>query len=85
MIRDIHRDYLDAGARLQIVNSFALARHVLEPIGLGADFEALKRRAVALCEQAARRWLRTGVQIVGCCCGIVSAHIRRLGGKLAHS
>jgi S-methylmethionine-dependent homocysteine/selenocysteine methylase len=52
VIRDIHRDYLDAGARLHIVNSFALAQHVLEPIGLGADFEALNRRSVALFDQA---------------------------------
>jgi len=55
VIRDIHRDYLDAGARLHIINSFALARHVLEPIGLGADFEALNRRALALFEQAVER------------------------------
>jgi S-methylmethionine-dependent homocysteine/selenocysteine methylase len=52
VIRDIHRDYLDAGARLHIVNSFALARHVLEPIGLGAQFTALNRRAVELFDEA---------------------------------
>ena len=52
VIRDIHREYLEAGARLHIVNSFALARHVLEPIGLGADFEALNRRAVELFDEA---------------------------------
>jgi homocysteine S-methyltransferase len=52
VIRDIHRDYLDAGARLHIVNSFALARHVLEPIGLDGEFAALNRRAVALFDEA---------------------------------
>jgi S-methylmethionine-dependent homocysteine/selenocysteine methylase len=52
VIRDIHREYIEAGARLHIVNSFALARHVLEPIGLGADFEALNRRAVELFDEA---------------------------------
>ena len=36
-------------------------------------------------EQAAERWLQAGVQIVGGCCGIGPAHIRRLGGKLTHS
>jgi S-methylmethionine-dependent homocysteine/selenocysteine methylase len=52
VIRDIHREYIEAGARLHIVNSFALARHVLEPIGLGADFEGLNRRAVELFDEA---------------------------------
>ena len=32
-------------------------------------------------EQAAQQWLQAGVQIVGGCCGIGPAHIRRLGGK----
>ena len=36
-------------------------------------------------EQAAQRWLQAGVQIVGGCCGIGPAHIRRLGSKLLHS
>ena len=52
VIQHIHRDYLAAGARLHIVNSFALARHVLEPIGLGADFERLNRRAMTLFDDA---------------------------------
>lgn len=52
VIRDIHRDYLEAGARLHIVNSFALARHVLEPIGLGVEFAALNRRALELLDAA---------------------------------
>jgi homocysteine S-methyltransferase len=52
VIRDIHREYIEAGARLHIINSFALARHVLEPIGLGADFEVLNRRAVELFDEA---------------------------------
>jgi S-methylmethionine-dependent homocysteine/selenocysteine methylase len=52
VIRDIHQEYIEAGAHLHIVNSFALARHVLEPIGLGTDFEALNRRAVELFDEA---------------------------------
>ena len=55
VIREIHQEYIEAGARLHIVNSFALARHVLEPIGLGADFEALNRRAVTLFDEAVDR------------------------------
>jgi len=54
-VRRVHEDYIRAGAELHIVNSFALARHVLEPLGLGGEFEALNRRAVALFDDAAAR------------------------------
>ncbi len=52
VIRDVHRDYIEAGARIHIVNSFALARHVLEPLGLAAEFEAMNRQAVGLFDEA---------------------------------
>lgn len=55
VVRGVHQDYLRAGAELHIVNSFALAPHVLEPLGLGAEFERLNRRAVDLFEQAVAR------------------------------
>jgi homocysteine S-methyltransferase len=54
IVRDTHADYIRAGAELHIVNSFALARHVLEPLGLGDEFESLNRRAVALFDEAAK-------------------------------
>jgi homocysteine S-methyltransferase len=53
VIRRVHTDYIKAGAKLHIVNSFALARHVLEPLGLGDEFEQLNRRAVSLFDDAA--------------------------------
>ena len=52
VIREIHTDYLRAGARLHIVNSFALARHVLEPLGLGDDFARFNREAVRCFDDA---------------------------------
>lgn len=55
VIRAVHEDYIRAGAKLHIVNSFALARHVLEPIGLGAEFEYLNRQAVVLFNDAVTR------------------------------
>ncbi len=55
VIREIHEDYIKAGARLHIINSFALARHVLEPLGLGHEFENLNRRAMALFNDAVTR------------------------------
>jgi len=53
IVRRVHEDYIRAGAELHIVNSFALARHVLEPLGLGDQFAALNRRAVELFIEAA--------------------------------
>lgn len=54
VVRGVHADYIKAGAKLHIVNSFALARHVLEPLGLGDQFEQLNRQAVGLFEDAAK-------------------------------
>ena len=53
IVGQTHADYIRAGSRLHIVNSFALARHVLEPLGLGPEFEFLNRRAVQLFDDAA--------------------------------
>jgi S-methylmethionine-dependent homocysteine/selenocysteine methylase len=55
VIRETHEDYIRAGARLHIVNSFALARHVLDAVGLGGEFEQLNRRAVTLFDEAVGR------------------------------
>ncbi len=52
VIQQTHEDFLRAGARLHIVNSFALARHVLEPVGLGRQFEYLNQHCVVLFNQA---------------------------------
>ena len=52
VVRQVHTDYIDAGAKLHIVNSFALARHVLEPLGIGALVQSLNRKSVLLCEEA---------------------------------
>ncbi|MGD8420981.1 MAG: homocysteine S-methyltransferase family protein [Gammaproteobacteria bacterium] len=54
IVRETHEDYIRAGAELHIVNSFALARHVLEPLGLGDRFETLNRRAVTLFDEAVK-------------------------------
>ena len=59
VIRNIHEDYIRAGAEIHIVNSFSTARHVLEPAGFGDKVEEFNRRAVpALCP-----WRRLGGQI----------------------
>lgn len=51
-LRAVHDDYIAAGAEIQTVNSFALARHVLEPAGLGGAVESYNRQAVELCRTA---------------------------------
>ena len=37
VVRQIHRDYLDAGAELIIANTFATHRHALEVAGVADD------------------------------------------------
>ena len=55
VVRDIHEDYIRAGAEIHIVNSFSTARHVLEPAGFGDKVEEFNRRAVELCREAVAR------------------------------
>ena len=52
VVRDVHCDYLDAGAQIHIVNSFALGKHVLQAVGMGDQFIKLNRRSVELFDQA---------------------------------
>lgn len=52
VLRGIHVDYIRAGARIIIANTFATHRHVLEAAGVAEDFVAHNRRAVELAVQA---------------------------------
>jgi S-methylmethionine-dependent homocysteine/selenocysteine methylase len=51
-VREVHEDYIRAGADVIITNTFATARHVLEPAEMGEQFRELNTRAVTLAEQA---------------------------------
>jgi len=51
-VREVHEDYISAGADVIITNTFATARHVLEPAGMGERFRELNIRAVALAKEA---------------------------------
>lgn len=55
VIRQIHEDYIEAGADILITNSFGASRHVLEPAGLGDQVAALNRRSVQLAHAARER------------------------------
>lgn len=45
----VHADYIRGGAHMHITNSFALARHVLEPAGFGDEVESFNALSVSLC------------------------------------
>jgi S-methylmethionine-dependent homocysteine/selenocysteine methylase len=51
-VREVHEDYVRAGADVIITNTFPTSRHVLEPAGLGDRFRELNALAVELAKQA---------------------------------
>lgn len=51
-VREVHEDYIRAGADVIITDTFATSRHVLEPAGLGGRFRELNVRAVTLAKEA---------------------------------
>jgi S-methylmethionine-dependent homocysteine/selenocysteine methylase len=51
-VREVHEDYVRAGADVITTNTFATARHVLEPAGMGERLRELNARAVALAKEA---------------------------------
>ena len=52
VVRAVHEDYIAAGAEVIITNTFGTARFLLEPAGLGEEFENINRNAVQLAIQA---------------------------------
>jgi len=68
IIRQVHADYIRAGAEVIITNTFASARHMLAPVGFGEQVEALNRRAVDLANQARAQAAAHPVAIAGSIC-----------------
>lgn len=52
LLRQIHLDYIEAGADIITTNTFSTARHVLEATALGKETERINRTAVRLARQA---------------------------------
>ncbi len=52
VVRAVHEDYIAAGAEVIITNTFGTTRFLLEPAGLGREFENINRNAVRLAIQA---------------------------------
>ena len=64
-LREIHEDYIRAGADVIIANTFAASRHCLEPIGHGDDVERANRLAVEVARAARERAAETEVAVAG--------------------
>ncbi len=64
-VREVHEDYIRAGADLIITNTFPAARHVLEPAGMGEQFRELNIRAVTLAKEARENAAERAVFIAG--------------------
>jgi homocysteine S-methyltransferase len=67
-VRQTHEDFINAGAEVIITNTFAAARHMLEPGGLGDHVKEINLNAVRLAQQARDRVAREPVAIAGSIC-----------------
>ena len=64
-VREVHEDYIRAGADVVTTNTFAAARHVLEPAGMEEQFRELNIRAVTLAKEARENAANRPVFIAG--------------------
>ncbi len=67
-VRQLHADYIHAGARVITANTFSTGRHMLEPAGLGDEVAEVNRRAVALAREARDAAAGEPVAIAGSIC-----------------
>lgn len=67
-ITDAHRAFIQAGAEVIIANTFAAARHMLEPGGWGDHVEEINLKAVSLAKQARVECAEKPVAIAGSIC-----------------
>ena len=65
LLREIHEDYIRAGAQVITTNTFATTRFVLESAGLGDAFETINRRAVEAAMEGRDAAARRPVAIAG--------------------
>ena len=52
VVREVHEDYIRAGADVIITNTFSAARHTLEEAGMGDSVAEANTRAVSLAKEA---------------------------------
>jgi S-methylmethionine-dependent homocysteine/selenocysteine methylase len=65
VVRNVHEDYIRAGADIIITNTFPAAKHVLEEAGLGERFRELNAWAAELAREARESVGREGVYVAG--------------------
>jgi S-methylmethionine-dependent homocysteine/selenocysteine methylase len=51
-VRQVHQDYIQAGAQIITANTYSTARHVLESINLGHESKMINLKSVQLAQQA---------------------------------
>ncbi len=64
-VREVHEDYIRAGAQVITANTYSTARHVLESINLGHDAKLLNFKSVQLARQARDAVAEQQVYIAG--------------------
>lgn len=64
-LRQIHEEYIQAGAEIIIANTYAASRHVLEACGLADRFTAINRAAVRLALEARDNTAQQPVWVAG--------------------
>jgi len=67
-VRQVHEKFIIAGAEVIIANTFAAARHMLEPGGLGDYVSEINLNAVKLAQQARENVASEPVAIAGSIC-----------------
>ena len=65
LVRDLHADFIEAGARVITINTYAATPERLEREGVGELFQELQQRGIDLAEQA-RDKTGKDVRIAGC-------------------
>jgi homocysteine S-methyltransferase len=71
--RDIHADYIRAGADVIIANTFSAGRHMLAPAGFGDQVAKINRQAVAMALEAREGAADHPVAVAGSLCEWVPA------------
>ena len=64
-VREVHEDYIAAGAQVITANTYSTARHVLESINLGHEAKLLNFKSVQLAREARDAAARDDVYIAG--------------------
>ncbi len=65
IVREAHEDYIRAGGKVIITNTFGSTRQMLEPAGYGDQVETVFRGAVKLARQARDNVAEQGVAVAG--------------------